>query len=171
MPPVLGGRTLRGPDGNVLASNLSQCFELFNFDSVRESNRRTWNSDKYKSHSFNMIAVTAKGAGGTGKTTCVWSLAVSKALAAHNVLVINADGQPSVEERILGKLVHSEFDSSFSRLYEVNGLEGQTLLEGLRGITRFAPPAHNQTPENILPDVIGVDVTKLHTQNHAGVGE
>jgi cellulose biosynthesis protein BcsQ len=118
-------------------------------------------------HDVLSIQVTSKGAGGTGKTTTAWSLAEGLARAGQRVLLLNTDSQPSVEERLLGKLVHMSFGGDYDLFYELNGLERQqTLRGGLFALRNFEPPGVGQVPTPVPRRAVEVDVERVASPNH-----
>ena len=176
--PGVFSRPIRGTDGVILDSELARCFHVVDADDIRtEREGRTWNTPSYQAHEFKMIAVSSKGAGGTGKTTTAWSTAYALARGGDRVVLLNADGQPSVEERALGKLVNMHFrnesgDGDLDAFYAANGLEGETLLTGMRGLIRCPDLRMNNPAEHhFLPRLVGIDVQKLESIKHAGPGE
>lgn len=93
-------------------TNLIACFSVFDPDQLRNKSYKT---ETYKQHHFSLHAVTAKGAGGTGKTTTGAVLATGLVTqderrrvdkGGKNVVAVSTDSQQSLEDRLLGKVVH-----------------------------------------------------------------
>lgn len=115
--------------------------------------------------------VASKGAGGTGKTTTSLSIAWGLAMAGKRVVIINADAQPSLEERCLDMLVGTHFDDNYEAFYNANGLGNETLLNSLMAIRHDSSGARDDDELRPLPPkVIGIDVQKLASPHQTGDG-
>ena len=71
--------------------------------------------EQWKQHGMKVICVTARAAGGTAKTTTAFHLAYGLVKEGFNVLAVNLDGQLSLEERALGKVVNKFYGCSIDK--------------------------------------------------------
>lgn len=140
--------------------NLLACFAIWEPERLRGPGGRSWETDTYQSKATSIITVTAKGAGGTGKTTVAATVATALVLRNQNVVVANIDSQPSLEERMMDKVVQKVYAGDWDLFYRLNGMGGQTILSALR--TCMSGPHFRLVP----PKVVAVDVVRLASKGN-----
>ncbi|GAX80067.1 hypothetical protein CEUSTIGMA_g7505.t1 [Chlamydomonas eustigma] len=148
------------PPGVVLSPEnvaLVACFSVTDLSVLHRIVNRSYTTQTWRKHPSKLISMTAKGAGGTGKTTAAWNASAELLMDGKEdqVLVTNLDSQPSLEERLLGKVIHNVFNDDFNSLLALNNLTGSTILSGLNSC--LAGPEFRLEP----PKLLTVDPVRL----------
>mmetsp|Transcript_34943 Transcript_34943/g.77704 ORF Transcript_34943/g.77704 Transcript_34943/m.77704 type:complete len:472 (+) Transcript_34943:127-1542(+) len=140
---------------------LRDCFRIFHPEDVRRT--RSFETETWKSHSFKNIVITGKGAGGVGKTTTTAILGFSTVLRGQNCLIANLDGQDSIVDRLLGKLVYELYEDDMEQFLQLNGFNDQArpanVLQSLKTVSQ------NPHFRIIPPLLVSIDVVRLASSN------
>ena len=150
---------------------LADCFLIVDPMDGPRGKMRSSDLEPWRRHDFKIITTTSKGAGGTGKTSTACTVGVGLVQGilgrpAHNVLLVNADSQASLEDRMIGKLVDTVYNGEMNYFKELNNLvtgqqQPSDLLEGLQSCMKA-----DTDYRLVAPRLIQIDCGRLSAKGY-----